>query len=175
VQYASGISINLKQLSQACQANHCLLCVDAIQSLGAIPFNQQDIQADFVVADGHKWMMGAEGLALMYVKQSLQDSLKLTQYGWHMVAQRGNYDAQEWTIAKDATRFECGSPNMLGIHVLNASIRLLLKVGIEQVHQRIVERIRHIESALKKHEHIQLLSPETPDHYSSSRSGIITF
>jgi len=90
VQYASGLRINLDALSLLCQKHQILLCVDAIQSLGAIPFDQNKVQADFIVADGHKWMMAAEGLALLYIKKERQNQLKLTQFGWHMIKDKGN-------------------------------------------------------------------------------------
>ena len=84
------------------------------------------MQADFVMADGHKWMFGPEGLALFYSHPDARDRLRLNQYGWHMVEAMGDFDRKDWSIAKTARRFECGSPNMLSIHALNASLSLLL-------------------------------------------------
>jgi len=149
VQYANGLTIDLVALGKLCRKNNILLCVDAIQSLGAIPFDQQQIQADFIVADGHKWLMAAEGLALMYVKARHIETLKLHQFGWHMVADRGNYDAPTWEPAKDATRFECGSPNMLGIHVLNASLEFILSVGVSNIHRQLIARCQYLIGQLK--------------------------
>ena len=173
VQYASGIAINLKALSKLCQENKCLLCVDAIQSLGALPFNQNEIDADFIVADGHKWMMAAEGLALLYVKERHISKLKLYQYGWHMVQQRGNYDALEWQAASDAKRFECGSPNMLGIHALNASLGLLLDIGIENIHQALCERTDYLVDQLSHIEGLSFISHNAEE--PRLQSGIICF
>jgi selenocysteine lyase/cysteine desulfurase len=144
VQYADGLSIDLIGLGQLCRKHDILLCIDAIQSLGAIPFDQQRVQADFVVADGHKWLMAAEGLALLYIKSCHIEKLKLNQFGWHMVANRGNYDTLSWQPASDATRFECGSPNMLGIHVLNASLALILSIGVDHIHQQLKDRCRYL-------------------------------
>ncbi len=171
VQYADGLTIDLTSLSTVCREHKVLLCVDAIQSLGAIPFNQQDVQADFIVADGHKWLMAAEGLALMYVKACHIPKLKLHEFGWHMVANRGNYDTRVWEAARDATRFECGSPNMLGIHVLNASLELIHETGMDTIHERLKSRIGLL---------IQLLKPITGLRFNSKieplpESGIINF
>jgi len=171
VQYASGIRIDLEQLSQHCRQNGILLCVDAIQSLGAIPFDQQAIQADFIVADGHKWMMAAEGLALFYIKRSLQGSLSLNEYGWHMVKHRGDYDRNDWEPADDATRFECGSPNMLGAHVLDASLGCLLEIGMDNVYEQLQLRVDHLIKGLSDIPHIEILSPTE----KSERGGIVTF
>ena len=64
VQYARGLRLDLERLSASCRRLGILLFVDAIQSLGAMPFDLNRIPADAVVADGHKWMLGPEGIAL---------------------------------------------------------------------------------------------------------------
>jgi selenocysteine lyase/cysteine desulfurase len=173
IQYASGIVTDLEALGKLCKANKCLLCVDAIQSLGALPFNQKSIDADFIVADGHKWMMASEGLALLYVKEAHIPTLKLYQYGWHMIEQRGNYDSLEWNAATDAKRFECGSPNMLGIHALNASLELLLDIGINNIHAALCERIDYLEKQLSTIEGLEFVSRKASS--SALQSGIICF
>lgn len=171
VQYASGIRVDLEALGQACRARDILLCVDAIQSLGALPFDQQKIQADFVVADGHKWMMGPEGLALLYVNAKHIETLTLHQFGWHMIQHRGDYSRTDWTPATDATRFECGSPNMLGIVALNASLGVLLEIGLDKIQQELETRVDYLIAQLDAIAGLKLLSPRERD----KRGGIVTF
>src|SRR5690606_31549063 len=133
VQYASGIRLNLEHLGRELNRRGILFCVDAIQSIGAHQFDAQRIGADFVMADGHKWMLGPEGLALFYVKPGLRNRVEQLEDSWHMVQNRGNHDLKHWNPAEDATRVESGSRIMLGIHALNASLSLPLEVGMEQV------------------------------------------
>ena len=59
-----------------------------------------------------------------------------------MVEHYLDYDAREWQPARSARRFECGSPNMLGVHALSASLSLLLEFGLAQVEQRVRENTR---------------------------------
>lgn len=172
VQYATGFRTDLEMLGEHCRQQGILYCVDAIQSLGAIPFDVQRIQADFVMADGHKWMLGPEGCALFYSRERVRDLLTLHQHGWRMVAHPGNYDDDSWSVSPSATRFECGSPNMLGIHALDASLGLLLEIGIDRVHQALLERTDHLLTLLRAHAaRIRILS----DTDSRRRSGILTF
>ncbi len=171
VQYASGLRMDLHQLGAALKQRGVLFCVDAIQSIGAEPLDVDAIQADFVAADGHKWMLGPEGLALFYCRAALRDQLQLRQYGWHMVAEAGNFDATTWTPASDARRFECGSPNMLGVTALHASVALLQLVGIEHVAARIRERVGLLLEAFSAHPDIKVLTPKAPQRHL----GICTF
>jgi cysteine desulfurase / selenocysteine lyase len=171
VQYASGLRLDLAQLGDACRQRDILFCVDAIQSIGALQFDVQAIQADFVVADGHKWMLGPEGLALFYCRQALIDSLVLNEFGWHMLQSPGDFDRQDWLPAIDASRFECGSPNMLTIHALNASLDVLFDVGMQRIEAQVLENSGKVIELLLELDGVELLSPPDPQR----RAGIVTF
>lgn len=170
VQYARGLRLDLERLGVFCRSRGVLLCVDGIQSLGVVPFDVEKYCADFVVADGHKWMLGPEGIALLYVNPEIRPRLRLYQYGWHMVAHSGDFDRKDWTPALDGTRFECGSPNMLGIHALNASLSLLLEAGICEIHKAVEARASRLIELLDA-KGFELLSPRE----SGRRAGIVTF
>ncbi|NEX17575.1 MAG: aminotransferase [Halochromatium sp.] len=170
VQYGRGQRLDISSLAAACRQRGILLCLDAIQGLGALPFDLATSPVDIIVADGHKWMLGPEGLALFWCRPELRDQLRLTEFGWHMVEDMGNFDRQDWQPATSARRFECGSPNMLGTHALEASLSLLEETGttaiaaaIETAAARLVEFIDEAG--------FELLSPRTPER----RAGIVTF
>lgn len=171
VQYASGTRVDVDALGRHCRARGILFCIDAIQSLGALSLDVQACAADFVVADGHKWMLGPEGVALFYVRAERLASLRPSEYGWHMTAAPNDYDARIWTPAPDARRFECGSSNMLGIHALSASLSLLLEVGLEEIERRVLARSGWLHERLGADARLEVLSP--PE--SELRSGIVTF
>lgn len=168
VHYASGLKMDLERLGRHCVKNGVLFCVDAIQSLGAFPFDVEAVQADFVVADGHKWMLGPEGLALFYCRPELLETLTLHQYGWHMIEHAGDFDHTDWQPAASARRFECGSPNMLGIHALHASLGLLQNIGLAEISNNIVNNISYLIEKSKEIKGAIIQSPITP----SRRAGI---
>lgn len=170
VQYASGLKLDTHQLGQACQRLGVLFCVDAIQQLGAQPFDVQQSQCAFAMADGHKWMLGPEGLGVFYCHANLRDQLKLNEYGWHMLEHMGDYTRTDWQPANSARRFECGSPNMLGTMALEASLSLLEEVGIDAVSQALDERIVLLAEQLKS-----LGADLHTSLEPARRSGILTF
>lgn len=170
VQYARGRRLNLEHLGRACRARGILLCVDAIQGLGAQPFDLQTMPADFVVADAHKWMLGPEGIALFYCRPALREQLRLHQFGWHMVEAMGEFERTDWQPAANARRFECGSPNMLGVHAFEASVSLLEETGLERIASAIAARIDRL-IALIDARGFELLSPRDP----AQRAGILSF
>lgn len=171
VQFSTGLRMDLDRIGGFCKKRNILFCIDAIQSLGAMRFDVQKVQADFVAADGHKWLLGPEGLAIFYCNPDVKDRLRLNEYGWHMVEDLYNYDRKDWNIAKSSRRFECGSPNMIGIHALNSSLSLLLEIGIKKVEDEILKRIEYLFDEINANPELELITPSVPDRYA----GIVTF
>lgn len=171
VQYGTGLRMDLNRLGEFCRQHSILFCVDAIQSLGAVQFDAQACCADFVVADGHKWMFGPEGLAVFYSTAQARDQLKLTQFGWHMVERAGDFDASDWTPASSARRFEPGSPNMLGIYALNASLSLFDALGMQHVESELLNRSARLMKWVVDQPDLALITPSEPGRFA----GIVTF
>jgi len=171
IQYGSGFQLNLEKIGQFCRDNNILFCVDAIQSIGAVQFDTQAIHADFVMADGHKWMLGPEGVALFYCRSELRDKLRLFQYGWHMTDAFVDFNKQDWKPADSAKRFECGSPNMTGIHALSASLSLLLEFGMDNIEKLVLENTQILFDEIEVRPELELLTIDTPGRYG----GIVTF
>ncbi|RJQ16095.1 MAG: aminotransferase class V-fold PLP-dependent enzyme [Nitrospiraceae bacterium] len=171
VQFSTGLRMDLEAIGSFCRRRGILFCVDAIQSLGAVQLDVRNIDADFVMADGHKWMLGPEGLAVFYSNPESRNHVRLNQYGWHMVEDAGNFDRREWSIARTARRFECGSPNMLGIHALNASLSLLLEQGMDNIEREVLKRSEYLFEKISARPELELITSTGPDRYA----GIVTF
>lgn len=171
IQYGSGLRLDLERIGAACQKRGCLFLVDAIQSLGAFPIDVQKIQADFLMADGHKWLLAPEGLGIFYIAERVLDRVRPTQFGWHMVERMGDYEARDWEPAHSARRYECGSPNMLGIRALAASLSLLMEEGMDSISNEILKRTATLVDLIQQQPTLELLSSTHHDR----QSGIVVF
>lgn len=171
VHFTTGLRLNLKRIAAVCRTRGILLCVDAIQSLGAVRFDLAEVPADFVVADGHKWLLAPEGLGLLYVNPLIRDSLRLTEYGWAMRETPGDYGPGKWQPAASARRFECGSPNMLGIHALDASLSLLQELEFDSIEALLQANIDHLRGLLQGVPGMKIVTPEV----ASRHAGILSF
>jgi len=170
IQYATGLRMDLEVLGRFCRERNILFCVDAIQSLGAVPVDTRVAYIDFLAADGHKWMLGPEGLGIFYARPEARERLKLRQFGWHMVENVGDFERSDWEAAQSARRFECGSPNMLGIHALQASLSLLFDYGLEQVENAVLERSQRLMEGIEDQPQLELITPSD----SNRHGGIVT-
>lgn len=171
VQYATGLRMDLERLGAGCRQRGVLFCIDAIQQIGALPFDVQAYDCAFAMADGHKWMLGPEGLGAFYCRAAEREQLALQEYGWHMLENAGNYNQTDWQPARSAKRFECGSPNMLGAVALEASLSLLEEVSMAVVGATLAERVQQLQDGLSRISGATLHSPLRAER----RAGILTF
>ena len=65
--WTDGSGIDLVAVGEACRLFGTALVLDLTQSLGAVPFDLEAVQPDFMVAAGYKWLLCPYGFALMYV------------------------------------------------------------------------------------------------------------
>lgn len=170
VQFGTGLRLDLARLGETCRRRNILFCVDAIQSLGVLPLDVQACQVDFAMADAHKWLLGPEGIAVFYCRADLRAQLELRQFGWHMAEAVGDYDAPDWRPAATARRFECGSPNMTGIHAFAASLSLLAELGAAEIAARVLGNSTRLVEKIRELPGAQLLTPLD----GTRRAGIVT-
>jgi selenocysteine lyase/cysteine desulfurase len=140
--YATGAPLDVDAVGQELQARGILFCVDAIQTLGALPCPVRHV--DFLVADGHKWLLGPSGIGVLYVRRERMDQLRPVLVGWNSAEARYDYSQPRLDLARTARRYEPGSPNILGIVGLHAALTLLRTIGLPA----ITDRLRALRSFL---------------------------
>jgi selenocysteine lyase/cysteine desulfurase len=117
--------------------------VDAIQGLGALPLNVRDCGIDFLAAGTHKWLWGLQGLGVYYVRRELLPELRPVHIalGSMVHGDDPEYPNEEYVVdvKKDASRFEEGSHNYIGLVALNAALDLIFEIGVENIAARIKE------------------------------------
>ncbi len=149
VQFASGFRTDLATLGDYCQSKGVLLCVDAIQSLGAFPIDVNAMNIDFLAADGHKWLCAPEGIGILFVRKELQGHLRPSSIGWLSMKDPFNFNRYQFEFADSARRYDSGSYNLAGIFALGGAMELVQEIGVEtiskhllQLSDRLVEMLR---------------------------------
>lgn len=138
VSFHTGWVAPLARLARICRDHDTVVVVDAIQGLGALHMNMRALGVDAVVADGHKWMLGPEGVGLMATTPTLRARLKPVLSGWRSVERaRGSLFLDRFEPFSDGRRFEPGATNEVGIAGLAAALDLLMTIGSEAVEARL--------------------------------------
>jgi cysteine desulfurase/selenocysteine lyase len=157
--FLAGYRIDLDEIGKALRERGILFCMDAIQTLGA--FETNSTYVDFMAADAHKWLLGPCGAGIMFVRRELQERLRPTTHGWHNL-RCPNYVALDDLVYKpDARRYEAGSPVFVGLHGLNAALKLLLEIGVENITRDLLRKRSWLIPALQEKGYtvLQALAP----------------
>ncbi|MEX0776364.1 MAG: aminotransferase class V-fold PLP-dependent enzyme [Phycisphaeraceae bacterium] len=170
VQYASGYRIDLRPISDMVHRVGGYLCVDAIQSLGAMPVDVAALGIDFLAADGHKWLLSPEGAGLFYCRGELATRLHPNVVGWMNMLDAQNYGDYRFEFQPDARRFEPGSYNIPGVLALGATLELLLEIGADEIWRRLEALTARLCEGLREKGY-RIFSPRG----EGERSGIVIF
>ncbi len=138
VQFASGFRTDLATLGDYCQRKGVFLCVDAIQSLGAMPIDVKAMHIDFLSADAHKWLCGPEGIGVFYVSREIQGYLRPSCVGWMSVKKPFDFDHVAFDLSDAIRRFDSGAYNLVGIYALGGSLEIILKIGVDHICRRLM-------------------------------------
>jgi cysteine desulfurase / selenocysteine lyase len=139
VEFASGFRNDLAALGELCRQRGILFFVDAIQGLGVLPLDAQQMPIDFLAADGHKWLLGPEGAGIFYIRRDLVDFLHPVDIGWNSVVGARNFSTIDFRLKPHAGRWESGSLNVAGITALGASLQILVQIGFPAITARVLD------------------------------------
>jgi selenocysteine lyase/cysteine desulfurase len=133
IQFASGYRTDLERIGRAARAHDALLVVDVIQALGAIPLDVQSELVDVAASACHKWLLTPEGLGLLYLSARARERIQPTLVGWTSVPNPEDYRNFEQGWNKGTLAWETGTGPVALVHGLEASLKLLLQVGVPHI------------------------------------------
>jgi selenocysteine lyase/cysteine desulfurase len=140
VQFSNGYLVDLAGLSAATRESGAFLVVDAIQGVGQLPLDLARTPVDVLACGGQKWLLSPWGSGFVYVRRDLIGALEPAITGW--LAFEGTDDLTRLTryddtLRADARRFELMTLPYQDFAGLNASLELLLAIGIERIRDHI--------------------------------------
>jgi cysteine desulfurase/selenocysteine lyase len=150
VAFHNGWVYPLEEIGRFCRERGILLIVDAIQGLGALPMDVARENVDVLVADGHKWLLGAEACAVFFVAESARERVPPPFSGWWNVRIGDSYLDYELEFLESGRRYEAGSLPTGQVLGLAAAIDLLTEMGRDTVRERILEVVRALAGGLSE-------------------------
>ncbi len=155
------------EFAEVCHSNGTIVVCDGAQS---VPHMKTDVGAlgvDFLAFSGHK-MYAPMGIGVLYGREELLEQLPPFLTGGEMI-EYVTRDAA--TFAELPHRFEAGTVNAGGAVGLDAAIKYIRSVGIENIEKRERELTRYAFDRISGIPHVSIIgSPDPDDHH-----GIITF
>jgi selenocysteine lyase/cysteine desulfurase len=138
--WTDGSLVDLASVGESVREAGAALVVDAIQSLGAHPFDVSEVRPDFLVAASYKWLFGPYGVGYMYVGEEYREG-KPIEHNW--INRRGSQDFSGLVDYQDAfqpgaRRYDVGERSNFALLPMAAeALRQLIDWGVENVSETI--------------------------------------
>ena len=131
--YVSGALQDVKAITARAHEVGALVMVDVYQTVGVMPIDVHEWDADIVVGGSHKWLCGGPGTAFMWMKPALRERLKPRMTGWLGHADPFAFEPPPTRYADDHRRFLAGTPSMPAYYVARAAFENLHAIGVDRI------------------------------------------
>ena len=129
--YQSGARLDVAAAARAAHDAGALFALDAYQTLGVHPVDVKAMGIDILVGGALKYLLGPSGVAFLYVRRDLIETLRPLESGWFAQENPFAFDTWHLTYATSANRFQSGSPPIPSVYGARAGLKLVQEAGVE--------------------------------------------
>ena len=144
--FLNGYMQDVPAIAAKAHANGAKLFIDAYQTAGTTPIDVRAMDVDFLAAGNLKFLMGVPGVAFLYVRRALIDSLAPTVTGWFGRQNPFAFDVKGLDWSPTASRFDTGTPPIINAYIARAGMTIINEVGprairgwLEVLGQRLID------------------------------------
>lgn len=139
VDYRSAEVYDLAGLTRAAHRVGALMVCDLSHSAGAMPCNLDEIEVDFAVGCGYKYLNGGPGApAFLYAAKRHHADCQQPLTGWFGHAVPFDF-TQAYAPAPGIERFLCGTNQVIALSLLNRALEVFDGLSIEEIRTRSLE------------------------------------
>jgi selenocysteine lyase/cysteine desulfurase len=137
VSFVTGHRSDVPAITTLAHDKGALVFLDGYQDCGTRPIDVKALNVDFFVTGTLKYLLGPPGLAFLYVKRDLIETLTPTISSWFSQREIFAFDTQHLDPAPSARRFENGAPPIPSIFLAGPALDLLSRIGLANVASQI--------------------------------------
>ncbi|RJQ40010.1 MAG: aminotransferase class V-fold PLP-dependent enzyme [Dehalococcoidia bacterium] len=140
ITHASNVSGTIQPIAEygeIARRHKLFFMVDAAQTAGKFPIDVRAASIDLLAFSGHKGLMGPSGTGVLYIGERADlDTIREGGTGTH---------AEDEEQPKEMPyRYECGTPNSVGLSGLGAGLKFILQTGLDSVREHARELTRNL-------------------------------
>ena len=138
VDYRSARILDVVGITESAHNNGALMVWDLAHTAGAVPFAAHDLDVDFAVGCGYKYLNGGPGApAFIYVAPRLLEHAGQPLQGWWGHAEPFEFEL-DYRPAVGISRFLTGTANVLSMKALEASLEVFSGVTVTDLRAKSV-------------------------------------
>ena len=127
--FVNGFKHDVAAIARIAHEQGALVFVDAYQTLGTEPIDVKALGIDALAGGTLKYLMATAGIAFLYVRRELADTLRPTVTGWFGRHNPFTFDPTVLDWASGARRFDGGTPPIINAYIARAGLEIIHEVG----------------------------------------------
>jgi selenocysteine lyase/cysteine desulfurase len=135
--YRNGARLDVESVARMAHEHDVPVLLDAYQTIGSIPIDVRALGVDFLACGTLKYLLGSAGLGFLYVRRELWESSWPTATGWFADEDIFAMDVHDYSPARNARRFQSGTPPVPSIYAGIAGIELMEEIGIAETAKHV--------------------------------------
>jgi len=160
-----GTILDLEKVGTICKEKGIYFIIDSAQTAGFLDIDFTKLNADALGFTGHKSLLGPQGIGGFIVNDSL-----VAEIDTFIEGGTGSLSDTEVQPNYMPDKFEAGTLNIPGIYGLNASLKYLLKEGLNNVREKELELLDKFMQGIYNIENIEIIGKKNLD----KRTGILS-
>ncbi len=147
--YRNGAMLDVEPIVRLAHERGAMVLLDAYQSAGSVPLDVRALGVEFLAAGSLKYLLGSAGLAWLYARRDAIERIRPTATGWFADEDIFAMDVSDYSPARDARRFQYGTPPVPSIYAGIAGIELMEEIGVEDTRAHVEELNRRLIDGLE--------------------------
>ena len=133
VLYRSSALMDAKQVCAIARERGAMTFVDDYHGAGIVPLDLHDLGCDFYSAGVLKWLCGGPGLAFLYARRDLLETLSPAVTGWFATADPFSFDGRHLVLHASARRLEHGTPPAPVFFIAKGGLEIIAEIGVGRI------------------------------------------
>ncbi len=136
VVFKSAFMYDMKKINDLAHKKNALVLWDLSHSVGAVPINLNESNADMAVGCTYKYLNGGPGSpAFLYVRKDLQEKLSNPISAWFSHQKPFDFGLN-YEEKNTIQRFATGTPSVLSLAATETGLDIILKAGMTNLRQK---------------------------------------
>jgi selenocysteine lyase/cysteine desulfurase len=157
----TGLRLPIERLCRLARQAGVLTLVDGAHAEGQFAVDVRALGCDFYAACGHKWLLGPQGVGMLYLRREHVQRLRPIWLGWD-VGQPFDRAARSYQLQDTAARFEQSTRAWPLYLAFGKAIQLVEGVGLDVIEARVRELRSDFVAQLRAIPGVTVLSPLDP-------------
>lgn len=142
VSYRTGSLLPVGEITDAAHALGARVVVDAYQAAGVVPIDIAELGCDYLVSGVMKYLLGLSGMAYLYAREGLCDTLDPQLTGFFGRGDPLAFDPAALDFPGDARRFQIGIPALPVALAANAGLGLVAELDGQAVRRHVDDLVQ---------------------------------